>query len=98
MLIDINANIGHWPFQQTNCNTCGSLINRMDKYGVEISVVSNMHGIFYKDTHASNEELIEEINSDKRFRNRFLPFGIINPVYGGWENDLNLCINKFGMK
>lgn len=72
MLIDINANTGHWPFIKTNCNSCRELIQRMDKFDVDISVVSNMNGIFYKDTHASNEELYAEINSDKSFRNRFL--------------------------
>lgn len=98
MLIDINANIGHWPFIQTNCNTCKALLERMNKYGVDVSVVSNMNGIFYKDTQAANKELHEEINSDKRFRNRFLPFGIINPIYAGWKNDLDVCSKNFGMK
>ena len=98
MLIDINANIGHWPFRQTNCNTCGALLDRMNKFGVDVSVISNMNGIFYKDSHASNLELSEEINSDKRFRNRFLPFGIINPIYAGWKNDLDVCSKKLGMK
>lgn len=97
MLVDISANIGHWPFIKTNCNTCTDLLNRMDTYGIDISVVSNMNGIFYKDSHASNEELIAEINSNRKFRNRFLPFGIINPNYAGWENDLNECV-KAGMK
>jgi len=98
MLIDINANIGHWPFQQTNCNTCKALLERMNQYGVDVSVISNMNGIFYKDTQASNEELVEEINSDKRFSSRFFPFGIINPIYAGWKNDLDICSKKFGMK
>ncbi len=81
MLVDINANVGHWPFRQTNCNTCEALLERMNDFGVDVSVVSNMNGIFYKDTQASNKELHEEILSDKRFRDRFLPFGIINPIY-----------------
>lgn len=98
MLIDINANIGHWPFEQTNCNTCQALLDRMNKYGVNKSVVSNMNGIFYKDTQAANEELQAEIMSDKNFRDRFVPFAIINPIYAGWKNDLNICSTKFGMK
>jgi uncharacterized protein len=98
MLIDINANIGHWPFQQTNCNTCQALFERMNKFGVDLSVVSNMNGIFYKDTQASNEELHEEILSDRRFRNRFIPFAIINPIYAGWKNDLDICSTKMGVK
>jgi len=98
MLIDINANVGHWPFRQTNCNTCEALLERMNRFGVDVSVVSNMNGIFYKDTQASNEELHEEILSDKRFRDRFIPFGIINPIYAGWERDLDICSTKMGMK
>lgn len=98
MLIDINANIGHWPFQQTNCNTCEALLERMDKFGVDVSVVSNMNGIFYKDTQAANEELHEEIISDQRFRDRFIPFAIINPIYAGWKNDLEICSTKMGIK
>ena len=98
MLIDINANIGHWPFRQTGSKTCWDLLERMDHFGVDMSVVSNMNGIFYKDTQASNEELYEEINSDQRFRERFLPFAIINPIYGGWKRDLDICSKKMGMK
>jgi len=98
MLIDVNANIGHWPFQQTNCNTCQALLERMEKFGIDVSVVSNMNGIFYKDTQASNEELHKEITSDERFRGRFLPFAIINPIYAGWKRDLDICISTIGIK
>jgi uncharacterized protein len=98
MLIDINANIGHWPFEQTNCNTCQALLERMNKYGVDKSVISNMNGIFYKNTQAANEELQAEIMSNKVFRDRFIPFAVINPIYAGWKNDINTCITKFGIK
>ena len=98
MLIDINANIGHWPFQQTNYNTCGALLKRMDEFGIDVSLVSNMNGIFYKDTQASNEELHKGINADQRFRDRFIPFAIINPIYAGWKRDLDICISNMGMK
>ena len=98
MLIDVNANIGHWPFQQTNCNTCQALLERMDEFGIDVSVVSNMNGIFYKDTQASNEELHKEINADQRLRDRFIPFAIINPIYAGWKRDLDICISKMGIK
>lgn len=97
-MIDINANIGHWPFRQTDCNTCETLIKRMDKHGIDVSVVSNMNGIFYKDTQASNEELHKEINADQRFRDRFIPFAIINPIYAGWKRDLDICTSKMGIK
>jgi predicted TIM-barrel fold metal-dependent hydrolase len=98
MLIDINANIGHWPFRQTKGNTCKALLERMDQYGIDVSVVSNMNGIFYKNTQASNEELYDEIGSEPLFRDRFIPFAIINPIYGGWKRDMDICTIEMKMK
>jgi len=46
MLIDINANVGHWQFQWFRYNTCEKLPDRMNKFGAEVSVISNMNGIF----------------------------------------------------
>jgi len=98
MLLDINASVGHWPFQHFNYNTCESLLGRMNKHGVNVSVISNLNGIFYKNTQSANEELYSEINSDKRFRDRFIPFAVINPIYAGWKDDLDICSSKLGMK
>jgi predicted TIM-barrel fold metal-dependent hydrolase len=98
MLIDINAYVGHWPFQQLQYNTCKALLERMDTYGVDISVISNMNGIFYKNTQSANEELIAELHTNKLFNNRFIPFAVINPVYAGWQKDMNDSIKKLGMK
>jgi predicted TIM-barrel fold metal-dependent hydrolase len=98
MLLDINAYFGHWPFQQLKYNTCAGLLERMNRFGVNVSVVSNLNGIFYKNTQSANEELHDEINSDKRFRNRLIPFAVINPIYAGWKDDLEICIDKMGMK
>lgn len=98
MLIDINASIGHWPFEKTNCNTCKVLLERMNKFGVDVSLVSNMNAIFYKDTQSANEELFEEFTAGKGFKNRIVPFAVINPIYAGWKNDLEICTSKMGMK
>jgi hypothetical protein len=98
MLVDINANVGHWPFRHTGLRTLHELLVNMNRYGVEISSVSNMNGIFYKDSQAANEELYAEILSDRHFRNRFIPFAVLNPIYAGWKNDLEICAGNFGFK
>jgi uncharacterized protein len=98
MLIDINAYVGHWPFKQLKYNTCKSLLERMDRFGVYKTVISNLNGIFYKNTQTANQELHEEIKSAKQFSSRFIPFGVINPIYAGWKEDLEICHEKFGMK
>lgn len=98
MLIDINAYVGHWPFMQLKYNNCASLVERMNKFGVELSVISNLNGIFYKNTQSANRELYEELKSLGKNRKRFIPFGVINPTYAGWQYDLKECVEKFGMK
>jgi uncharacterized protein len=98
MLLDINASVGHWPFQHYNYNTCKTLMERMDQFGVDLSVISNLNGIFYKNTQSANEELFSEMGTDTRFHKRFIPFAVINPIYAGWKNDLDVCVSRFGMK
>ena len=98
MLIDINAYVGNWPFQQLKYNTCEALYSRMNKFGVDLSVISNLNGIFYKNTQSSNEELFEEIRSNRKFKDRFIPYAVINPIYAGWQDDLEICIKNFGFK
>jgi uncharacterized protein len=98
MLLDINASVGHWPFQHYNYNSCSTLLERMNRYGVNISVISNMNGVFYKNTQSANKELFAEVRSEKRFRDRFIPFAVINPIYAGWRNDLETCVSDYMMK
>ena len=98
MLIDINAYVGHWPFKQVKYNTCPALLNRMNHFGVDISVISNLNGIFYKNTQTANEELYAELKLNRHFQDRFIPFAVINPIYAGWKEDLEKCSKKMGMK
>ncbi len=98
MLVDINAYIGHWPFKQLKHNTCEKLLERMNRFGVDVSVISNLNGIFYKNTQSANEELYHELKSDRSFNDRFIPFAVINPIYAGWRDDLETCCNKMGMR
>jgi uncharacterized protein len=98
MLIDIHAYVGHWPFRQLRGSTCASLLERMDSRGVTHSCVSNINGIFYKNTQSANEELYDEIGSSPAFRDRMIPFAVINPSYNGWQHDLEVCHESMGMK
>lgn len=98
MLIDINAYVGHWPFRRLNHNTCAALIDRMDQFGVDLSVISNLHGAFYQNTQSANEELNETLTENPRYRERLIPFAVINPIYAGWKHDLEVCSEEYGMR
>ncbi|MBO9619873.1 MAG: hypothetical protein J7539_12660, partial [Niabella sp.] len=63
MLIDSNAYIGHWPFLKLDYNTPETLLGRMEEFGTEVSVISNLNGIFYKNTQHANDELFEALRS-----------------------------------
>ncbi len=98
MLIDSNAYVGHWPFRVRKYNTLEMLLSRMDKFGVDKAIVSSLDGIFYKNTQPANEELIKQLNSSAQFADRFIPFGVVNPIYGGWKDDFESCANDLAMR
>jgi uncharacterized protein len=95
MRIDIHAYIGHWPFRQLHGNTCDGLLSTMNRHGIDRAVISNIHGIFYKNCQAANEELAGAV---KAYRDRLMPFAVINPAYADWEHDLEVAYTKLGMK
>ena len=98
MIIDINTYVGHWPFRQIWNNTPEQLGARMDDAGIDIACVSNLNSIFYRDVQAGNEELYEQISLCKAYKDRLIPFAIINPAYPAWEKDFLHCIDDLGMK
>lgn len=98
MLIDINASVGHWPFRQLRGNDLPAILKRMNAYGVDKAVVANMNGIFYKNPQPANEELHEALQAEGSFRDRFIPFGVINPMLPWWERALEACHEEFGMQ
>ena len=98
MLIDANAHIGHWPFRHRAYNTCITLLGRMDEFGVDKAIISNLSACLYKNPQSANVELMKEIKATAQFRDRFFPFGVINPLYGGWIDDIRICHEEYGMK
>jgi len=98
MLIDINAFVGNWPYRGLRGNNLADMLSRMNKYGVDKAIVSNLNGLFYVDSQIANEELFAEYSSNKLFKDRFLPFATINPTLPWWKDALETCHKEFGMK
>ena len=98
MLVDINTYIGHWPFRQRRYNTCQERLDRMNRFGVDLAVVSSLNGIFYKNPQSANEELYDTLKSGNAFQDRLIPFAVINPVYASWRDHFETSTGKMGMK
>ncbi len=94
-MIDANAYLGNWPFRQLRYATHIALLEKMDALGIEKAVVSSIANVFYKDQLAGNRQLHAEVD---HHADRFLPAYTINPTFPGWEEDLAICIQEFGMR
>lgn len=93
-IIDANAYVGRWPFRTFDASASG-LLDVMDTKGVDKAVVSSLESIFYRDPQHGNRELLEEISGH---RDRLIPFATINPTFPTWKEDLQECVNEFGME
>jgi uncharacterized protein len=95
MMIDVNAYLGHFAFRRLRHNTAASLLTLMDAKGIDKAVVSSAAAITYRNAQSGNEEVAEEVC---RHRDRLIPFAVINPFYAGWQDDLKICHEEFGMR
>ena len=95
MIFDVNTYIGHYPFRYTKYHTAAELIALMDKYGIEKCCVASLNAVYYSDCMKGNYELLDEISP---YKDRLVPFCIINPEYNEAQNDLKLCVEKLGFK
>ena len=94
MIVDVNAYLGHFAFRRLRYNTAASLLALMDVKGIDKAIVSSADAITYRNAQAGNEELAEEVRSHS---DRLIPFAVINPFYAGWQDDLKICHEEFGM-
>ena len=95
MIIDSNAYLGHWAFRRLRYNTGDGLLRLMDRVVIDRACVSSASAIMYKNCHAGNEELLEEIEGHE---DRLIPFAVLNPAYAGWRRDLTWCQEVLGAK
>jgi len=94
MIVDVNAYLGHFAFRQLRYNTAVSLLALMDSKRIDKAVVSSASAITYRNSQAGNEEVAEEVRGHS---DRLIPFAVINPFYAGWQDDLKICHEEFGM-
>lgn len=94
-MIDVNAYLGHFAFRQLRHNTADKLLALMDRKRIERAVVSSAAAITYRNSQAGNEEVAAEI---KGRGDRLTGAAVLNPAYAGWQEDLKICHEEFGMK
>ncbi len=94
MIIDCNAYLGHFAFRRLQHNTPDGLLRLMDAKRIDQALVSSAAAITYRNSQAGNEELAAAVAPH---RDRLIPLAVINPFYAGWQDDLQICHEQFGM-
>ena len=94
MIIDVNASLGPFAFRRLRHNTSEGLLRLMDSRKIDKAMVASASAITYRNPQAGNEEVHDQV---KGHRDRLIPFGVINPTYAGWQDDLRICRDDFGM-
>lgn len=94
MIVDVNAYLGHFAFRRLRYNTAASLLALMDSKQIDKAAVSSAGAITYRNAQAGNEEVAQEVRGRS---DRLIPFAVINPSYAGWQDDLKICHEEFGM-
>ena len=95
MIFDINAWLGSFPFRSLRNNTPETLLERMDRSGIDGAAVSMIDAIFHRNVQPANEQLAK---ITERHGDRLVGMGTINPTYEQWEYDIRQCHEDMGMK
>jgi predicted TIM-barrel fold metal-dependent hydrolase len=95
VIIDLHAHLGHYPFRRLRNHTAPGLLGLMDRSGIDKAVVSSLHSVFYRNAHEGNRELRAATGPAE---NRLIPLATVNPMYAGWEHDLDEAILDWGWK
>jgi len=93
--IDFSCTIGPWAFRRLQVTTAEGTRKALRREGIERAVVSSLPAVLYKNPHAGNEQLAEELGGPSRF---CVPFAVLNPSLPGWREDLRRCAQDLGMR
>jgi predicted TIM-barrel fold metal-dependent hydrolase len=85
MRIDVNAFVGAYPWRRVPGTSPESLLQAMDRVGIDEAWVSHLPGFFWKDPTEGNPWLYELTAVQSRLR----PIPAVHPALRGWEETLS---------
>lgn len=98
LCVDINADIGPWAFRRLPSSSVRGVLNLMDQNAIHRVLAGPVPGITYRNCHAANQELAEELDAVPGVRERVLPAAVLNPDYPGALGDLAACADSLGCR
>lgn len=94
-LIDVNVNLGRWPFRRLGCDETPALVRMLKRQGVTQAWAGSFDGLLQKNLGAVNARIAGEC---RRYGPGLLmPIGSINPKLPDWEEEFRRCAEEHRM-
>jgi uncharacterized protein len=82
MIFDVNASVGHWPFQALEAETPARLAAILSRAGISKALVSSIDAVLLPAPDRENERLFRLL----RGREHLIPVPVVNPLLPQWRD------------
>lgn len=90
MRIDVNAFLGRYAFRKVPGGSPASLLETMDRIGIDRAWLSNLSGILWKDPTEGNSVVYLAAAQQSRFR----PVPAVHPALPNWKSVLEEALQR----
>lgn len=94
-IIDVNVSLSRWPLRRLPLDETPALVDSLRTNGVQQAWTGSYDALLHKDIAAVNANLARACTEDGG--GILVPFGTVNPMLPGWEEDLRRCTEEHAM-